>query len=104
VQQLNFHSRFAQFLTQTGEFVLTASDRLFFQRCLARVEERLSPGRKTGSGEPALTGQQVERFPTQQTEDALSLLPCGKPLSFLPTILAPLSSRSLSSLRGELYG
>ena len=82
----------------------TAIERLFFQRGLACVEERLTPGGETGGRYPQRTRHRIERFPTQQTEDDLSLLPCGKPLSFLPPILAPLSSRSLSSLRGELYG
>jgi hypothetical protein len=91
-------------LAQTDEFVIAAIERLFFQRCLARGEERLTPSRETGSRAPQLTRHQIERFPAQQTEDDLSLLPCGKPLSFLPPILAPLSSRSMSSLRGELYG
>jgi hypothetical protein len=67
MQQLNFHSRFAQLFAQAAKFTVTAIARGFFHRLLAGVEERLTPGRKTGSGDPEFTGQQVERFPPQQT-------------------------------------
>jgi hypothetical protein len=50
VQQLNVHGRFAQFLAYTGQLAVVAIERWFFQRVLARVEERFTPGRETSSG------------------------------------------------------
>jgi hypothetical protein len=84
--------------------VRTASARLLLQRGLARGEERLTPGGETGGRDPQCTRHRSERFPTPQTEDDRRLRPCGTPRSFLPTMLAPLSSRSMRSWRGELYG
>jgi hypothetical protein len=52
VQQLNFHGRFAQFLAYTSQLAVVAIERWFFQRFLARVEERFTPGRETSSGYP----------------------------------------------------
>jgi len=104
LQQLNFHGRFAQFLAQTGELAVTAIARLVFRRFLACVEKCLTPGGETGGKDPQLARPHIEGFPTQQTEDDLGLLPCGKPLGFLPLMLALLSSPSMSSLRGELDG
>jgi hypothetical protein len=103
-QQLPFHGRFAQLFAQAANLTVTAIERLFFQRFLASIEERRAPGRETGSREPELTGQQVKCFSPQQTSHDLGFLPCGKPLGFLPSMLAPLSSRSASFLRGDLYG
>jgi hypothetical protein len=66
-QQFHFHGRFAQLLAQAAKLTGTAIERLFFQRFLASGEERLTPGRETGSRDPKLTGHQVDRFPPQQT-------------------------------------
>jgi hypothetical protein len=52
VQQLNFHGRFAQFLAYTGEFAIVAIKWWFFQRFLACVKERLTPGGETGGRYP----------------------------------------------------
>jgi hypothetical protein len=55
MQQLNFHGRFAQLFVQAAKLTVMAIERCFFQRLLASVEERLAPGRNTGSGDPELT-------------------------------------------------
>jgi hypothetical protein len=65
-QQLHVHGRFAQLGAQATNLPVTAIERLFFQCFLASVEERLTPGREAGSGDPELTRQQVEGFPPQQ--------------------------------------
>jgi hypothetical protein len=104
VQQLHVHGRFAQFLAETDEVLVAAIERLLLQRSLASGEERLTPGRDTGGGYPQCACHYVERFPTEETEDDFGLLPRRKPPGLLPSIAAPLSSRSASSLRGDLYG
>jgi hypothetical protein len=52
---LHCHGRFAQLFVQAAQLTVMAIERWFFQRLLARVEERLAPGRNTGSGAPELT-------------------------------------------------
>jgi hypothetical protein len=83
VQELNVHGRFAQFWVETGEFLVAARARWFFQYFLACGEECLTPSRKTCSRDSQGARHHVESFPTEQTEDGLSLLPRGKPLNLL---------------------
>jgi hypothetical protein len=52
VQQLHCHGRFAQFVAYTGQLAVVAIERWCFQRFLARVEERFTPGREASSGDP----------------------------------------------------
>jgi hypothetical protein len=54
-QQLHGHGRFAQLFAQAANLTVTAIERLFFQRFLASVEERLAPGGETGGRGPQLT-------------------------------------------------
>jgi hypothetical protein len=46
---------------------VAAIEWLFLQGFLARGEERFTPSRETGGRNAALTGQQVESLPPQQT-------------------------------------
>jgi hypothetical protein len=98
------HGRFAQCLASTGECASGASKGWFVPRCRACGQERLTPGGETGGRDPPCACQQSKRFPTQPPEDDCGLLACRKPLGLLPPLLPPLSSRSASSWRGELYG
>src|SRR5262249_42717284 len=51
-QELNFHGRLAQLFAQAAKLTVTVIERLGFHRLLASREERLTPGRETGGGEP----------------------------------------------------
>jgi hypothetical protein len=54
MQELNFHSRLAQLFAQAAKLTITVIERMGFHRLLASSEERLTPGRETGGGEPEL--------------------------------------------------
>ena len=104
MQELNCHNRFTELFTQAAALPLTTSEWLFVHRLLTRVEQGLTLGGEANRGDTQCAGQKVERFPAQQTEHNLSFFLGGEPLGLLPPMLAPLSSRSTSSLRGDLDG
>jgi hypothetical protein len=54
-QELNCHGRRAQLCAQAAQLTVMVSERVCFHRLLASSEERLTPRRETGGGEPELT-------------------------------------------------
>jgi len=96
--------RCAPVVPDTGQHAVVVSTRRLWPRGLARRAARRTPRRATSGGEAQGACHPGERFPTEETAADCGRLPCRKPLGFLPPLVAPLSSRSARSWRGDRYG